>query len=293
MGGGEVLVTRARHWHDRERHLAFLTALRDGDPQAAVCHLAVDLGATGVTLADLEPIGLDTAAAAGVLAAAVRGGELEVLETGGVSAGGLRRRWFAGGTRAALRAALLALAGERSAARPERPFSSAAELAAAVPALPLEEADALLRELADEGRLVAGGGGYAPAGAGVLDDVQEALAGRLLRLLSAEPFAPPTLATLSEQTGASARDVARVLEALARREEVVRADKDLWFIAGAAAEAREQLLGALARDGQVTLAGFRDQLGCGRRNAQALLELFDREGLTLRRGDVRVPRRRR
>ncbi|MBE0528059.1 MAG: SelB C-terminal domain-containing protein, partial [Thermoleophilia bacterium] len=37
----------------------------------------------------------------------------------------------------------------------------------------------------------------------------------------------------------------------------------------------------------------RDAVGCGRRNAQALLELFDREGLTLRRGDVRIARRRR
>ncbi len=43
----------------------------------------------------------------------------------------------------------------------------------------------------------------------------------------------------------------------------------------------------------VTLAAFRDRLDCGRRNAQALLELFDREGLTLRRGDERVARRRR
>ena len=50
--------------------------------------------------------------------------------------------------------------------------------------------------------------------------------------------------------------------------------------------------GARRADGQVTLAGFRDLAGTGRRNAQALLELFDREGLTRRQGDVRVLRRR-
>jgi selenocysteine-specific elongation factor len=49
----------------------------------------------------------------------------------------------------------------------------------------------------------------------------------------------------------------------------------------------------LDEGGDVTLASFRDAVGCGRRNAQALLEYFDREGLTLRRGDVRVARRRR
>ena len=53
------------------------------------------------------------------------------------------------------------------------------------------------------------------------------------------------------------------------------------------------LLAQLEDGGEVTLAGFRDAAGCGRRNAQALLEYFDREGLTLRRGDVRVARRRR
>ena len=73
----------------------------------------------------------------------------------------------------------------------------------------------------------------------------------------------------------------------------MRAEKDLWFAAGAVADVRDKLLAALAADGQITLAGFRDLAATGRRHAQALLELFDREGLTRRRGDVRVPRGRR
>jgi selenocysteine-specific elongation factor len=80
---------------------------------------------------------------------------------------------------------------------------------------------------------------------------------------------------------------------LARRGEVVRVDKDLWFASSAVDTARDVLLAQLESAGEVTLAGFRDAAGCGRRNAQALLEYFDREGLTLRRGDVRVARRRR
>ena len=73
----------------------------------------------------------------------------------------------------------------------------------------------------------------------------------------------------------------------------MRADKDLWFAGEAVAAARTTLTTALARDGQVTLATYRDLLGTGRRNAQALLELFDRQGVTRRRGDARVARRRR
>ena len=43
----------------------------------------------------------------------------------------------------------------------------------------------------------------------------------------------------------------------------------------------------------ITLAAFRDALGVGRRTAQLLLERYDADGLTLRRGDVRTLRRRR
>ena len=41
----------------------------------------------------------------------------------------------------------------------------------------------------------------------------------------------------------------------------------------------------------ITIAAFRDALGIGRRTAQLLLERYDADGLTLRRGDVRVQRR--
>jgi selenocysteine-specific elongation factor len=43
----------------------------------------------------------------------------------------------------------------------------------------------------------------------------------------------------------------------------------------------------------ITLAAFRDALGVGRRTAQLLLERYDADGLTLRRGDERSIRRKR
>ena len=48
---------------------------------------------------------------------------------------------------------------------------------------------------------------------------------------------------------------------------------------------------ALATLEPITLASFRDALGVGRRTAQLLLERYDADGLTLRRGDVRTLRR--
>ncbi len=46
------------------------------------------------------------------------------------------------------------------------------------------------------------------------------------------------------------------------------------------------------RDGEVTIAGLRDELGTSRKYAQALLEHLDRTKVTLRRGDAHVLRRR-
>ena len=56
---------------------------------------------------------------------------------------------------------------------------------------------------------------------------------------------------------------------------------------------RDRLVALLEAEGELTLSRFRDDLGTSRKYAQALLEHFDAERLTLRRGDTRVLRRRR
>ncbi|HVW88604.1 MAG TPA: SelB C-terminal domain-containing protein, partial [Gaiellaceae bacterium] len=58
------------------------------------------------------------------------------------------------------------------------------------------------------------------------------------------------------------------------------------------AETYERGLALLRTLDPITIASFRDALGVGRRTAQLLLERYDADGRTLRRGDVRVLRRR-
>lgn len=58
-------------------------------------------------------------------------------------------------------------------------------------------------------------------------------------------------------------------------------------------EVHDALVAAIERDGEITLAGLRDELGTSRKYAQAYLEHFDAEKVTLRRGDARILRRRR
>ena len=54
--------------------------------------------------------------------------------------------------------------------------------------------------------------------------------------------------------------------------------------------AKDVLLEECRATGEITIARFRDLLGIGRRDAQLLLERFDRDGLTRRDGDRRVLR---
>jgi selenocysteine-specific elongation factor len=60
----------------------------------------------------------------------------------------------------------------------------------------------------------------------------------------------------------------------------------------ALAAVRRRLTEKIQRDGAITLAGARDELGTSRKYAQAYLEHLDAERVTLRRGDERVLRRR-
>ena len=81
------------------------------------------------------------------------------------------------------------------------------------------------------------------------------------------------------------------LEALRAHGRAVRVGPAMHFHVEALAEAERRLRELLERDRRVTLAGFRDELQTSRKYAQALLEHFDSERVTLRVGDERVLRR--
>jgi selenocysteine-specific elongation factor len=140
----------------------------------------------------------------------------------------------------------------------------------------------------------------------------------LAELLPAEPWAPFVLNLLEiERRGAKAyrpgataalgerEQAASELEAQLSREGIAKfADKELaafleengrlrrvgdgYAVSSELYERGRELLGRLD---PITIASFRDAAGVGRRTAQLLLERYDADGLTLRRGDVRVLRR--
>jgi selenocysteine-specific elongation factor len=123
-----------------------------------------------------------------------------------------------------------------------------------------------------------------------LDASGERLWARMAPLLSDEArFRPPRTGEIAERLGSSEAEVRRVLKALARRRELVEVAQDHFFLrrtvvemAGVAAEVAQAQAGGL-----FAAAQLRDRLGNGRKVCIQVLEFFDRQGVTLRRGDLR------
>jgi len=114
------------------------------------------------------------------------------------------------------------------------------------------------------------------------------------------PLSPAALAVEQELRTAAAQppldahlDAPEELAALRAAGRAVRLGPAMHIHAAALDDVRVRLVALLEAEGEVTLARLRDELGTSRKYAQALLEHFDSERLTLRRGEARVLRRRR
>ena len=116
------------------------------------------------------------------------------------------------------------------------------------------------------------------------------LGARVETVLVRAGFQPPDLRQLAEELrlepSASGR-LRTVLGAMEREGRVIKVATDLYFAKGAVDTARERLIAHLGANPEITAAVFRDLLGASRKFAIALLDHFDRTGVTTRVGDVR------
>jgi selenocysteine-specific elongation factor len=132
----------------------------------------------------------------------------------------------------------------------------------------------------------------APRATGVAAEL-DAGALRLAELLHADGEAPRADGELTAAAGLAAPAGAEGLNALRRAGRAVRVGPNLHFDAAVLATLAARVVAICERDGQVTVAGVRDELGSSRRYAQALLEHLDAERVTRREGDAHVLRGRR
>jgi selenocysteine-specific elongation factor len=99
------------------------------------------------------------------------------------------------------------------------------------------------------------------------------------------------VALAGAEPGAAKIEDAELARFLERQGRLVRLGDGYAVSAPAYERAKALLLEECADAGRIALGRFRDLVGCGRRDAQLLLERFDADGVTRRLGDVRVLRR--
>ncbi len=116
---------------------------------------------------------------------------------------------------------------------------------------------------------------------------EKTLTEKIRRLLGGSPLAPPDLRQIEKELGAERNKVAEIVRVMEREKAVVRVAPDLYYLADSVDNVRGVLYKYLSENGEITAATFRDLLGSSRKYTIALLEYFDREGITLRVGDLR------
>ncbi len=102
-------------------------------------------------------------------------------------------------------------------------------------------------------------------------------------------FRPPRVRDIAREFGIDEKIVRRIFRLVARRGEVDEVALDHFFLAETVAEMAEIAIDVArnTEDGRFNAAEFRDRLENGRKVAIQILEYFDRQGFTMRRGDWR------
>jgi len=150
----------------------------------------------------------------------------------------------------------------------------------------------LLAGLADDGRIAQRHGYYATL------DFTPALTAEqrafFERYAAVDPQAPSVPATaldglVQAMKQAKIAGLSQAFDTLVATGALVKVGADVYR-GTQIAEIRARLEAALRREGQITVAGFRDAIGSSRKYAVPLMEWFDANGVTLRSGDLRVLR---
>ncbi|PQA89535.1 selenocysteine-specific translation elongation factor [Hyphococcus luteus] len=159
------------------------------------------------------------------------------------------------------------------------------------PRMPAPVAASVIDALAEEGVLSLHGGALRlPDHKLKLGGRDAALRARMLpHLKGAERFRPPRVNEMAELLHLKEDDARRVLKTMARQGEAVEIVADHFFLREAVDEVAVIIeeIARTAPDGFFAAAALRDRLENGRKLSIQILDYFDRQGVTLRRGDLR------
>ncbi|MBU1910548.1 MAG: SelB C-terminal domain-containing protein, partial [Verrucomicrobia bacterium] len=145
-------------------------------------------------------------------------------------------------------------------------------------------ADLALKNLADAGRLwirgeLIGAAGHRPA-----TETSEAI----LKVYRDTGFLSPRPDELAEQLGRPPTEIEPVLRQLLQAEDLVRLSEKVILHPDHLEASRRKLTDYLAQHDRVDAVRFKEVLGTSKKYSIAILEYWDRKGLTRRIGDERV-----
>jgi selenocysteine-specific elongation factor len=112
-----------------------------------------------------------------------------------------------------------------------------------------------------------------------------------MALLVEQPLSPPDLPQLETTLGLGRARLLEIVRVLERNRSIVRVATDLYVAAAGIERLKSGMAEHFLTSATITPAEFRDRFGTSRKYAIPLLEYCDREGLTVRQGDVRRPGR--
>jgi selenocysteine-specific elongation factor len=282
LGGGRVLDA---HPPKRRRSdpalLAELAAFARGEARDLVRLRVARTGFSGI---DADTLRLETGLDANTLAK-----PLAELEREGVLLRGPAGLLLAAESATELERRLLAALDACHAREPLQPGVPRGALRSALPRNVSPAAyELLLARLAERGAITEGEGlvrraGHAPR----LTERQQALADRVRTDARAAGLEPPAPRDWAARLGARADELHAVLAHLEREGALVRAG-ELWFDRAGVDALRTRLLAHLAAHGAIDTPAYKALIGTTRKYAVPLMELFDAEHVTARRGETRV-----
>jgi selenocysteine-specific elongation factor len=199
-------------------------------------------------------------------------------------------RWMDSDVFDALRRSCVGAVAAHHAERPTDPWVGIAGVVARLDANVAEESvRAALDAAVESGELESGGSGVRALGhaAHVADpELLERVAARL----DAAGLTPPTQSQLAEALGADLAALTPVLEHLVNESRATRVAQGLFFDSAAIENLRDSLIRHLEANTEIDPAGYKQLTGTTRKHTVPLMEYFDAQRVTLRRGNVRVLR---
>ncbi len=286
LGGGAILDVAPPHRRRSDPQVgAGLTVLASGDASAGIALRVVRAGFAGIARDALaRQTGLARMPLAAAIGAALEGSEITALGDDSFVA----RATLDDSARRMLEAL-----GTFHTANPIKPGMPKGTLRAALPenaALALFEA--AIAELAQRGEIALEGelvraAAFAPR----LTAREGEIAALLREGARTAGLEPRTLREWMVELAAPEAQLREVLAHLEREGALVRAPGELCFDARIVADLRARLVAQLEASGEIGTAAYKDLIGTTRKFAVPLMELFDTEHLTIRRGEVRILKR--